>query len=112
MKEEIKNLWVEALRSNKYKQGKGNLRNINDEFCCLGVLCDISLQYSLLEWELKSLNYSILNHSTVLPIEVMNWADIKMELGEYEKSCLSTQNDIGKSFEEIADIIEKYWETL
>lgn len=33
--------WVKALRSGKYKQGEGELRN-NNHFCCLGVLCDIS----------------------------------------------------------------------
>jgi hypothetical protein len=34
--------WVEALRSMKYKQGKKVLRSPNDEFCCLGVLCDVA----------------------------------------------------------------------
>lgn len=39
--------WIAALRSRKYKQGTGSLRQIGpttrsvDRFCCLGVLCDI-----------------------------------------------------------------------
>lgn len=33
--------WSRALRSGKYKQGKGQLRD-GDNFCCLGVLCDVS----------------------------------------------------------------------
>ena len=32
--------WAKALRSGKYAQGRGTLRN-GDNFCCLGVLCDI-----------------------------------------------------------------------
>ena len=32
--------WVDALRSGKYDQGHGQLREQNS-FCCLGVLCDI-----------------------------------------------------------------------
>ena len=32
---------VTALRSGKYKRGKGQLRD-DDKFCCLGVACDIS----------------------------------------------------------------------
>ncbi len=36
----LKAKWIEALRSGKYKQGKGVLR-YGDEFCCLGVLCDV-----------------------------------------------------------------------
>lgn len=31
---------VEALRSDKYKQGRQRLR-MNDNFCCLGVACDV-----------------------------------------------------------------------
>lgn len=43
MKEEIKTLWVNALRSGKYKQGKHKLRG-DDSFCCFGVLCDVGLK--------------------------------------------------------------------
>lgn len=42
MKKEIADLWVAALRSGKYKQGRTTLKNRDSEFCCLGVLCDIS----------------------------------------------------------------------
>jgi hypothetical protein len=33
--------WIAALRSGKYKQGRFNLRSTDDDYCCLGVLCDI-----------------------------------------------------------------------
>jgi hypothetical protein len=42
MNEELKQKWVEALRSGKYKQGKQALRNKADCYCCLGVLCELS----------------------------------------------------------------------
>ena len=32
--------WVAALRSGKYEQAKGWLRE-GDKFCCLGVACDL-----------------------------------------------------------------------
>lgn len=46
MNKEIKERWIEALESGKYPQGRGALRRTRpnasaDEFCCLGVLCDI-----------------------------------------------------------------------
>lgn len=44
MNPEAKKLWVEALRSDKYQQGKGALKTIQGSFCCLGVLCDLSGQ--------------------------------------------------------------------
>lgn len=37
----LKAAWVAALRSDKYKQTTGVLRNTRNEYCCLGVLCDI-----------------------------------------------------------------------
>lgn len=37
---DLKQQWVNALRSGKYEQGPNQLRH-KDEFCCLGVLCDI-----------------------------------------------------------------------
>ena len=40
MKKRVKKLWVEALRSGGYKQGRKRLR-YGDTYCCLGVLCDL-----------------------------------------------------------------------
>ena len=40
MTPEFKAKWVAALRSGKYKQGRGALRK-GDTFCCLGVACDL-----------------------------------------------------------------------
>jgi hypothetical protein len=42
MDQTLKDEWTAALRSGNYKQGAGALKNKNDEYCCLGVLCDIS----------------------------------------------------------------------
>src|SRR5574338_724199 len=33
--------WIDALRSGKYQQGTRKLRGINNDYCCLGVLCDM-----------------------------------------------------------------------
>lgn len=41
MRESIKRKWIHALRSGSYKQGKYTLRDIGNNFCCLGVLCDV-----------------------------------------------------------------------
>lgn len=41
MDPELKQKWVDALRSGKYKQGEGLLRDKNDHYCCLGVLADV-----------------------------------------------------------------------
>lgn len=45
MDKTIMKKWVKALRSGKYKQGRGTLCQVdkkgNESFCCLGVLCDL-----------------------------------------------------------------------
>lgn len=44
MNKEMKEKWVEALRSGEYNQGKGRLRQANQYgsyYCCLGVLRDL-----------------------------------------------------------------------
>lgn len=41
MDKAIKTKWVKALRSGKYKQARGILKNSRGEMCCLGVLADI-----------------------------------------------------------------------
>lgn len=42
MDAELKAKWLEALRSGKYDQGTGQLRDSRHCFCCLGVLCDVA----------------------------------------------------------------------
>lgn len=42
MKAEVKAQWIAALLSGDYKQGKHVLRTDTDEYCCLGVLCEVS----------------------------------------------------------------------
>lgn len=48
MDPELKQKWVDALRSGKYKQGNGWLRDEKDRYCCLGVLADVMAT----EWKL------------------------------------------------------------
>jgi hypothetical protein len=109
MNQEIKARWVEALRSGKYKQGKGTLRTLNNQYCCLGVLCDIS---GLSDWEshINQDAYSYCNVLGVLPDLVMQWADLGRRDPYIDASgvSLSGVNDFGLSFSEIADIIEEY----
>lgn len=42
MNQEIKKLWVKALRSNEFKQGRGYLEKDN-KYCALGVLSILAL---------------------------------------------------------------------
>lgn len=102
MKPEIKELWLKALRSGEYKQAKNYLRR-NDQFCCLGVLCDLHAKAGLGFWDGE--NY--LWEGKVLPRTIQEWAGLNTSEPEAEGRTLSGLNDDGVDFNEIADIIER-----
>ena len=103
--------WVAALRSGDYDQGRGAL-SVAGKFCCLGVACAIT-------------NIPLLvsggRHSLLLPPEihfseiVKWWQTLPQDrycirspvvvVGGVWKA-LSELNDCGKTFAEIADLIE------
>lgn len=39
---QLKQQWIDALKSGKYIQTKAYLRNEKNEFCCLDVFCEIA----------------------------------------------------------------------
>ncbi len=98
----LKEKWVKALRSGKYSQTTGKLRK-PDGFCCLGVLCDISGKG---EWEDRTDYFSFRGYgahvSNLTPIELA----AEIGLTSYKEDELTSMNDRGKSFDEIADWIE------
>ena len=79
MNKEIKEKWIQALESDEYKKGTEKLR-IGEEFCCLGVLCDIySKETGLGEWKGDVFNETVTRnkHFSVLPVVVKKWAGLK-----------------------------------
>lgn len=118
MKPEIKKQWIEALRSGEYTQT--NMRLKTDEgYCCLGVLCDLHRKTHPelnLTWTKNDTqdSYFYDDSNVMLHKTVQEWADIDSH-GRYgnkindsiNEFALTKDNDAGKSFNEIADIIEK-----
>ena len=125
MNENVKK-WVDVLRSGKYKQGRLYLRRAdNDRFCCLGVACDLyRKETGEGEWILGTQSYYVFenengNATNVLPSKVKKWLGLSTKGGRYgyrrgsaDGSSLYECNDTGKSFLEIADIVESKPEGL
>ncbi len=85
MKSKIKEKWVAALRSGKYKQGGGQLKTLSGTYCCLGVLCDLHSK-SLKKKGFKfSKNGQYLGDAHVLSRTVMNWAGLVDDCGDLKK---------------------------
>lgn len=108
MNPEIKAKWLEALRSGEYQQGRRSL-HADGSYCCLGVLCDIS---NLDTWKHRVDGiYAYFDCEGFLPSTVADWAGLESRgaYGDEEVNHLAEDNDNGKSFLEIADIIEEYF---
>lgn len=107
--------WVQALRSKLYEQGQGQLKD-GDGFCCLGVSCALYMKEKGGKWEIgKDGNYLFINECYVLPKDVRDWLSLKSDSGSYyiqEVKTLTGLNDGGRTFDEIADIIESEPEGL
>ena len=84
MDTEIKQKWVEALRSGKYKQHHGSLFNQSrTAHCCLGVLRDVTGSSEC-------------------------WNEFLREsVGEHKRTLIRMNDEQDKSFAEIADYIEQ-----
>ena len=106
-------LWVEALRSGKYEQDKEALQG-RKGFCCLGVLCKVAEDNGIdvLMDSDGRLDGSHLGKQK----KVWRWSELANQEGAFkrigEDEWLTQLNDAGKSFSEIADIIESEPEGL
>lgn len=112
MKKEIAEKWIAALRSGKYKQGRACLQK-GDQFCCLGVLCDI-LEIPRNGVDLNHRTcFGEFNDVSYLPREAVEISGMKNNsgaLGAFDS--LVKMNDCGLNFDQIADTIEEEWEKL
>jgi hypothetical protein len=96
----LKERWVAALRSGKYRQGWTRLRN-GGSFCCLGVLCDLIAPN---EWETEIISNRSYWRGCLGSVPLSTWNEIFP--GENQR-FLMDMNDAGVSFAGIADYIER-----
>jgi len=141
MKQNIMKKWIKALRSGKFKQGTGTLKQYNSkgqaQHCCLGVLCELYNE-EMKKSKKKTLPEKVYDNDgdfshgysrfggkkDDLPKEVKDWAGMKNSVGNFKikevdycgeydhEESLADLNDSGRKFKTIAGIIEKYWEVL
>ncbi len=118
MKKEVAKAWVKDLRK-CHNQAKGVLAN-GKGYCCLGRLCLVlgakfKKDKNTTSWVnkyhpvLKGIN---LSETLVLPREIQKMAGMKTSTGQFKNDELSAMNDDGKTFAEIADVIEQNWKDL
>ena len=126
MHKNIAELWTTALKSGKYQQTRGKLRRttatieyikgdpetkpVPPGMCCLGVLCEIS------NIDNFKRNDTYIKHDISLPEKVREWAGLKSTFGslgnDINRISLSSMNDEGQTFTEIAEFIDKNYKLL
>lgn len=125
MKAEVAKIWVDALRSGEYTQGRAALKNVSKqgyEHCCLGVLCELYDKYNE-EKLIRDTGYNLAKdkitcsfdmETELLPEKVREWAGLSNKRASFKSGfeSLVVCNDIGNSFETIANIIEQNVDSL
>lgn len=104
LKPAIKERWTAALRSGRYPQGRLNLRNADDTWCCYGVLCDLAIEDGISSpWTAVSSGSLVVayvtDHSVKLPsYEVFTWA---LEEDDFAEALPSRGIPVNLSPEEV-----------
>lgn len=105
----VKEVWLNALRSGEYTQIRGNLHNEGGGFCCLGVLCDLSLAATwtsnpdVVRIGLEPCASRYSDCICLPPRLVYEWAGLDPDAA----GALANLNDNGWTFDHLADWIEK-----
>ena len=110
IKPAIKELWLEALRSDKYPKDEGQLRS-EKGYCCLGVLCDIVKDEIGRGWTDYLEEYSFMGETGDLPETLRNYV-VEGSAFEGDFDPLINRNDGAGgttpfTFQQIANIIEE-----
>ncbi len=128
MNRDIAQRWVEALRSGDYTQGKRALavKEYDSEdysHCCLGVLCELAVadgvEVTVVESN-RTKSYD--GAEAALPVAVRRWAGVTGRnpvvprphsvSSVYDHTTLASINDVGLTFDQIADVIEQNMEDI
>ena len=113
MNQQVKEKWLNALRSGDYQQTQNYLHK-EDGFCCLGVLCDLYIKENNEEWNLAVAEdgdrdyYEFQDKTGRIPLSVIEWAGVEDCNPNICGRSLAERNDTGSTFNEIADLIEKH----
>jgi hypothetical protein len=125
--EKTKNLWIKALKSGEFEQIRGRLHD-GQGYCVLGVLAALAMNEGVCTFGPRNV---FDGRSSTLSYNIMKWAEIGLddELDELDEkqpylqpgagqiklkykgkeTSIAELNDSGLSFEQIAEVIEKYW---
>lgn len=104
MDKKIKKMWLLDLRGGQYDQTRGELCQDGEEFCCLGVLCNIHSEAIGGGWDDTEYDWQYDGHCCQPSKAVMDWSGLGSEAIE---DLVNMNDDKRWSFRRIATWIEK-----
>ncbi len=113
-RDELIELWCQALESGEYVRGTNCLKRVGKEgfsYCCLGVACEVAKTIGVPLEESVSLNSVAFNgRQTNVPTIVRDLFGLRTHQGEFfdewgVPDFLTNRNDTGTPFKEIAALI-------
>lgn len=115
MRADVKQMWIDALRSGDYDQGRANLLDLDDpdqpRWTVLGVLCALAVRHSV---PVKTMSYEEAittgfqtydDSRKIPPTSVLEWAGDGTPISQDAVLLLYALN-WKLSFEDLADLIE------
>jgi hypothetical protein len=113
MNRSIRDLWAASLKDGSFKQGKYQLRDLDDYYDATGVLCELAVSAGVIDPPKKrtkpeaqlffGYDYGHKTYGTQVPQPVLYWAG----LTQYTAYHVALMGDRGKKFPEIAEWIEE-----
>jgi hypothetical protein len=113
MNPDIKAEWIASLTDGSYKQGKFQLRDLDDHFDAIGVLMDRAANAGVIDQPIfygpdregaVFYGWRYDGSATRITRTVEEWSG----LAYWAANRILTMNDSGKSFDEIASYIKDY----
>lgn len=107
MDQKIKQKWIRALRSGRYKQTQNQLHD-GKAYCCLGVLCRVVGA----KYQNRAFHWNGYSERGILPDKLRR--ELKITPSQEDRLTIMNDGDYSKeytapqTFKQIADYIEKY----
>ena len=120
MRPVVRDLWVKALRSGAYPQGRFQLRSPDDTFCPMGVLVDLASMVGVVTWEKLDGIWFVPPHDegrSITPV-VAEWAGFKgmhlsqpvpLTFGGVKHPIWRLNDQFKLSFDTLADLLEEQY---
>jgi hypothetical protein len=106
---EAKEMWIDALRSGKYTQGKSCLKGVDGNYCCLGVLVEVFENYYGLKFNRQinscksAMEFGSFGSVAAPPELVIAWINL---LPKHQTLLMNLNDKHGCNFAGIADLLE------